>query len=578
MNFFVLVLSFFFLMISDHSWGDEDVLARRIQSHLIIRDYPYAYQEGKQALTLYPDSLPLHEGFIKALSKLGHERELLQAWDVYVNKFPDQKENRELIEEMCWGVLNKAAASPSLVTRLMSLLAAYFSQDAKGVEILYQGTKDSNAAIRAVAVKLAGHFRDAKLKEAVKRLFKEERAWIVRKEVIEAIGGMKLKEMRGHLELLIGSPESSAEEKSLAIAALVELLDEVNREEIVRLSSSNRAGLRLLACQAIAHFRSLRDQDQLMSLAKDHHYHVRAAAFQALGLLRPLDSSAQILALARPAIHDNHPYTAISAAWLLTLYSPNEGCQAFERHFSSDRRDIRILASSALAATGRYGTPLTYALFQSHPDPYVRLNLAIGLIGQRTAPMQAANVLDQVMTGEKEKWRWEEKGIFRAVSPLLHKKKESELEDSTPEMDNQLVRLELLNMMAILKAPSSQESIRRFLSERSWGISGMAASLLLTEGNEEAIELVQQLLQDPNAKIRLQAALILSLWGREENAIQVLEQEYWNVDKEMKERVLEGLGRIGSMRSVPFLIEVLKEPSQSLRIISAMALIQCLNH
>ena len=98
------------------------------------------------------------------------------------------------------------------------------------------------------------------------------------------------------------------------------------------------------------------------------------------------------------------------------------------------------------------------------------------------------------------------------------------------------------------------------------------------KGDEEAIKVVRQLLQDPQPRIRLQAALILSLWSREENAIQTLEEGYPNSNWELKARILEGIGRIGSTRSIPFLIHVLKEPSQTLRLISAMALIQCVNH
>jgi HEAT repeat protein len=136
----------------------------------------------------------------------------------------------------------------------------------------------------------------------------------------------------------------------------------------------------------------------------------------------------------------------------------------------------------------------------------------------------------------------------------------------------------LLNLLAILKAPETQQAIREYLMERSWEISATAAALLLTEGDESSIELVQQLLQDGQPRVRLQAALILSLWSREESAIQALEEGYQNSDWELKARILEGLGRIGSTRSIPFLINVLKEPSQTLRLIAAMALIECLTH
>jgi HEAT repeat protein len=151
-------------------------------------------------------------------------------------------------------------------------------------------------------------------------------------------------------------------------------------------------------------------------------------------------------------------------------------------------------------------------------------------------------------------------------------------EDSSREMDNQLARLKILNILAILKEPGAQDAIRQFLAERSWGISGAAAALLLTEGDDDAVALVQELLQDKEAKVRLQAALVLSLWSREEAPIQELEKGYANSEMDLKLKIIEGLGRIGSMASVPFLIGRLEEPSQTLRLIAAMALIQCLNH
>jgi HEAT repeat protein len=98
------------------------------------------------------------------------------------------------------------------------------------------------------------------------------------------------------------------------------------------------------------------------------------------------------------------------------------------------------------------------------------------------------------------------------------------------------------------------------------------------EGDESAVEIVQQLLQDSQPRVRLQAALILSLWSRDESAIRTLEEGYLNSNWEQKARILEGIGRIGSIRSIPFLLNVLKEHSQTLRLIAALALIQCLNH
>lgn len=558
------------------SLEEDERLARRVQANLVIKDYSIAVLEAQKALSFYPQASILHEGYIRALAKVGNEKTLLQAWDLYVQRFPEKKLNRELIEEMAWGILQKASFSSSIIMREMALLAAFFSQDTKGVSILFQGMRDPNHAVRSVAVKLAGHFRDHRLIEEVKRLFYQEKVWSVRQEVIEAIGKMKIMTLKSHLEGMIASDDNLAAEKTVVITSLLELMDSINRSEVEKLSSSNRAGLRQLACQSIAYFQSIRDLDQLLILAKDPHPNVRLEAFQAIGKLRPNTQLEKVLMVARQGVQDVNDKVALSAAWLLTLYAPMEGQRVLNRYLHDGRREVMILAAAALSATGQYGMTLMLDQFRSHLDPFVRLNLALGLIGQRQAIQEAANVLSEMLMTTNEKWSRIQIGIFKAIINRPAKLKRDSL--STIETENQLLHLELLNLLAILKAPHAQEAIRQYLNEKTWEISATAAILLLMEGDENAIEIVQQLLQESQLRVRLQAALILSIWSREESAIQVLEDGYLTSEPELKAKILEGIGRIGSIRSIPFLIDVLKEPSQTLRLIAAMALIQCLNH
>lgn len=554
---------------------DVDTLARYIQDHLILEDYQAAKSLAQYSLKKYPLSTQLHEAYIRSLALMGEEKEMIQAWEAYLILFPEKANNRPLIEEMCWGVLNKATGSSFLPTRLISLLAGFFSQDTRGTEMLLQGMQDPNAAIRAVSVELSSHLRDAKLKDGIKRLFKVDQNWIVRQNVLKAIGSMKIRELKPELKSLIESDQALAEEKALAIESLVALWDEVGRDEIQQLAQSNRAGLRLLACQVIAHFQNNRDLDLLLKLAQDHNASVRVASLQAIGLLHPEGERAtEAISLARSQLRDSHRKVWVSAAWLITLYSPEEGQQVFEWLLTNGSRDEKIWAAAALSSTGKYGAPLARRYVEYHPEPYVKLNLALGLICERN--QKAIEVLAQGVKLEKEKWSWAEEGLFQALVPRLMVKNESP--STTPEMENQAVRLEILNTLAMVNYPDALDLIRQFLQERNWGITGAASALLLTEGDEASIEIVNKLLQDPNRNVRVQAALILSLWSREEGVIQILEQGYPTADKELKAKILEGIGRVGSMKSVPFLLNILKEPSQYLRIIAATMLIQCLNH
>jgi hypothetical protein len=83
---------------------------------------------------------------------------------------------------------------------------------------------------------------------------------------------------------------------------------------------------------------------------------------------------------------------------------------------------------------------------------------------------------------------------------------------------------------------------------------------------------------DNSHHVKVQAALILALWGREESAIATLQQAYGGSDRELKEKIIEGVGRVGAKSSIPFLVEKLQEPSPTLRLLAAAALLQCLYH
>jgi len=171
---------------------------------------------------------------------------------------------------------------------------------------------------------------------------------------------------------------------------------------------------------------------------------------------------------------------------------------------------------------------------------------------------------------------WQQEGQFRTLAPSDLRYNQSI--PNFPEVQNQLTRLEIHSVLAIMNFPDAEEAIRTFLKEHSWGVSGVAAVLLLEEGDEAALEIVRELLNDPDQQVRIQAALVLALWGRDESAAETLQQAYPNADRQIKERILEGLGRIGAKDSLPFLVDRLSEPYQSLRIIAASAIVQCINH
>lgn len=578
-TYVVVILSCFCIVLGNLQAGitSDEELSKRVHAHMVIGDYPAACNEAFIGLQSYHDSKILRQAYLRALAKAGDEKALMANWRLFIKEFPEESCNREILECLAWSVIENGVASSSPGIRAISLLGAYFSQDAKGIALLKRGFGDNNSYLRAATLKLSSNLPDASLQEEVLRLFKTENVWNVRLEAIKAIGQLSLEVSRDDLTAIIARQNSSAEEKAAAIEALVAMSDEMERGQIERLMQSNRAGLRLLACELIAHFDQVHDVDLLLPLLCDHHSEVRAKALEVIGQLRIQSiGELSVVDLAAKYIQDSDSLVGVMAAWVMTLNDSQRGLAAFVPFLQHACSEVRHAAAAALAATGKYGIPLALKFFSTSQDPYVRMNLAIGLIGQRQHTMEACHCLYEALNQQKERWMWEEGGFFRVLAPSTIK--HDDAISNYPEAVNQLVRLNILEMLAIVHYPKAQQAVKGFLQERSWGLSGMASALLLTEGDEDAVDLVKALLQDNEQKVRIQAALILALWGKGEEAVHVLQTAYPSADKELKAQILEGVGRVGSPNSLSFLAEKLQEPHQTLRIVAAAAILECLYH
>jgi HEAT repeat protein len=555
----------------------EDETLKRIHAHLTIHDAESARKEAFHALQQSPDHQGLSEAYIKALSKTGNEKELIQFTRDYLVRFPEKKDHREMLETLCWGVIEHANSSSTPLIRIYSLLASFFANDAKGIQIIQKALKDNNWLIRGAAIQLSGELRDSKLQSEIFNLIAEEPVFAVRLEAIKTAGMMKNQFAKKQLEQIIVNEKAELEEKALAIQSLVHLMDAAKRNEIQALSKSSRFGFRLLACSLVLSQELYEDIDLIVPLLKDSRREVRKGALEVIGTLQVRTfQDRQMTDIVKPLLNDIDTEVAITAAFVLTLNNLETGQQAFKPFIESDDKETRLLAAAALAKAGKYAFPFIKEAFYEAEDPFVKLNLALSLIGQREMIGPACDALFDGLTLQKEQLMWVEVGIFKYLAPSTGCLKE--LIPNQKEAMNQLARLEILNILSIMKYPQAEDGIRQFLNERSWGISAMASLLLLSEGDEASIILVQNLLKDPNEKIRIQAALILSLWDSNDEASLVLQKSYPSADRETKERILEGIGRIGSLSSIPFLIECLGEPFQSLRVIAASSLLQTLYH
>lgn len=551
----------------------DEGAAKRVYRHLAIHDPGSALEEAKQGLLDHPTSIPLQKALITALCSAGLEVEAIEAWEKLEPFLEDPAIKKELIETLAWGMLNKGEESFQLNVRLTALMGAAHTRDVKALPLLQRELSSSNAFLRSIAVRLAAAYGDAPLKDRLLALLSEEKVWYVRLEVIRSIARLQMREAAVKLKQIIAHPRTLLEERGEAMIALVTMYDAIAPEELQGLLRSNRAGLRHFACQIIAHLDLKERAPDLVKLLQDSSPEVRMAALNALGFLNL--SEPQVL----PLLSDSSPEVAITAAWQSFLHNSTEGEAALKNWIQDPHPKHRRLAAAALATTGTRGVALAYQMLCTSSDPFVKANLAIGLIGQREHVEVACDTLFAILTGDKEeKWMWDADANSRFRSLAPSRVRHIEQIPHYPLVVDQMARLEILSILSVMRHPQALIAVKSFLQNQSWGASGAAAATLLEEGDEEALTLVRALLEDPDEKIRVQAALILALMGSDPVAVGVLQSAYPALDRDLKLHVLEALGHIGDPSSIPFLLEIFKEPFQVLRVVAASALIQCLYH
>jgi HEAT repeat protein len=553
--------------------GETDTL-RRVFNHLILGDTSSAVAEGKAYLEAHPGEIEAYFLYLRSLAELGDETEMLRIWEEFHVLFPSAALQTDILEAMAWGILKKGHKASGQSTRLVALIGAALTHDSRAIALLKEGLRDRNALIRTVAVELATFYRNEALKQEIRTLFFEERNGSVREKVLESIGALNVDELLPELLKILQNPQSGAEEKKLAAHAVSRLKNCIERDKIASFVSSRHSSLRMLACDCIPEYELKECADLLFSLLRDPAIQVRIQALYALGLFRKSISEEDFHFL----LQSKDPELCIMLGWQILITQPEKKEVAEDilcRYLVHEKASLRCVAAGACAKTGKYGIPLCKKMLKESSDPYVRANLALALISQREACTEACLELNHFLRTNKEKWM-KTRGLFPSLqkSSLPH----HPAIINYPEAMNQTVRLEILNVLAMLETEGIQETLKEFFQERHWGVTGIAAELLLGEGDESAIEMVRALLSDADIKIRTEAALVLATWGRDQSAIPVLLEAYPKSDRSQKIKILESLGRVGDRQVIPFLIAQLKDPSQTLRLIASCILIQTLNH
>lgn len=550
--------------------ASEEEAARRVHAHLKIHDPRGAVQVGQSLLAEYPESSALRLAYIQALAEKGDEAAVFREWNVKREEF---LKDRHALEVLAWSVLKKGELSPQVHIHLSSLIGASLTRDVQAVPMLVSALRSSSALLRLFGVRFAAHLGDGALQEELVRLIDEEQVWFVRQEVIDAVGQLRIMSQKPALVKIVANPKTLAEEKVRAILALVQMYDGVRAEDLSDLAKSSRAGLRQLACQLISYFDLHAEAPKPRKLLKDSSPDVREQALATLGFLQETVDASELKAL----MEDSYPQVAITAAWVACKQGDISGVESLKKWLVDIHPKWRWMAASTLSRCGKIALSTIQEQLASHEDSFVKMNLALGLVGQRVEVEKATQVIDDFFrdpaTGPL---MWDDSASVRMIVP--NRAQHIEQVQNYPTMVDQLTRLDLLNMLCILKYPKAQETVKEYLKKETLEIAGAAIAVLLQEGDEEALKIIRELLNEKETHIRMQAALMLALYGNDPSAVRVLREAYPGTDRETKIQILEAIGHVGTQESIPFLVDILGEPFQLLRVVAASAIIQCLYH
>lgn len=547
---------------------------RATSYHLLLRDFDTACHSICSAIAEHPQSIPLRRQLVVVYAEAGLEHEALEAWSNYRAMNKDCWDDSALIEHVAWCVLKRGISNPAPMTRLTALESAAETRNARTLEFLKSGFADTCALVRAQSCMVAAELRADEYIPFVVKCAEADRSAVVRTMALNCLTLLKVEGIKEMILTRLRRGEVGREEH-LAMAKCLAMIDESKPMETFKsLVCSPDYALRTLAAEYAIYTRLLDGVPALWTLASDNRAEVRAAAFQALAVMWPQwKVDAGQLELLRCCAGSHDGMLASSAGWVLALCRPDEGLPVLVKLCGHGNAQTRSGAVAALCSCGKRAVPYLKRLVFSEgiTDQYVVLNACLGLLKLRIDIDSVCCRVEKILALTCDRMTKKSVGLLNAVMDGRFGGDEA----MPPELCDVAVRLEILQLLSIVKAPCASRMLESFLVSKAWGVSGIASMVLLTEGNEGTVELVKDLLKGSTSpQIRLQAALVLAMWGRCESAADPLHLAYEGAGRETKERILNALGAIGAESSIAFLSEALSEPSSSLRVQAASALLR----
>ena len=538
----------------------------RIEALLTIGDAQQALIELEPLLAQDPDNKGLQRLEVMSLAKRADITALLKAYSRY-HDLAKCDFDTKLLEDVAWAIIKNASQSSSPFIRQEAYIASFMANDASGIPTCLKALNDPSEQLRLMATALAARAHDEALQIQTHHAIKHDASSRVRLESINAVGATRYEGAKETLLAILDAKECDAEEKRAAIAALSNITKDVDGNTIKTLVKSERASLRILACELVLGHYGETHATNLLPLMQDSVFDVRLAAIGCIAALgvKPDEASMKHI-LAHQDIK-----TKILANWLALVvgYNESQAINNLRTFLQLKDRTLRLFTSGAIAHSGHHVKHFSSFVTD---DPLVRMNLAIGCIWQRHDIKNASHHL-LVALKDPTRLSWQYVGVISFVGPSTtsHAGGISRL----PESQDLLCRLELYSMLGTCNTVSIHEPLRAFLRDRTWGISGHCACLMMQEGLMCFDEL-RTLLNDPCCEISLQAAFILAFYAQDDEALKVLINAFKGESRQMKEYILFAVATIGTKSALPFLIQVLNEPFESLRVSAARGILTCL--
>lgn len=556
-----------------------DPIYKRVRNHLLIKDPHSAVAELKIYLAKHPQDKHLHEMMVRSLSAAGRGIDAYKYYTYAKTLFPEIELDENIIESFCWSILESAQYSNQYIVNISSLIGASLTNDAKAVKILNQSLSSSSPYLRMMAVKLAAQYGDRILIDHILTLLSKEHVWFVRLEIFKTLGRLKVKKAQLALEEILSSKKSTLEEKGAAAEALLYMYDDLDKDQILSLLKSSRAGLRYFGCHILCYLKREDLFSELLVLLEDPNNEVKIAALDAFTKVGiPKNIKKNVLEATQKLLQDPDEKVSICAARLISFYDFPKAYGVLTTLMASADSTTRCLAACALALTGHEGRDKVIDLLTTEKDPYVKVNMAVNMLGFEEHEKRLCEQIAIFLATTQERIMID--GSFSSMFQVVLPSKVSHVPQVPhyPEAVDQNTRLYLINKLAILRYPGVEDALKKYLKSQSFGMTFAACKALMEEGAEDSAEIIETLLHDKDEKIRIQAALILGMLGGHPSAISILQEAYPKLDRELKLAVLEALGHLGSKKSIPFLANLLDDPFNVIKIIAASSIIQCIYH